>query len=182
MFDPTVFENVKVVMEGAIYELDLARKIAITKREDLIDLSTLSRSYALRFTAITDGFETPAEAELRLHADLGDLASEILELEDGDGKIKPGCSLEAAFFLDLRHKDKQDEECGKIRDTLERIWGHRFTVKQALTFDYGTPAPVYHNRITVDFGRKFGEEVIEDIANLLDHMVLSLIELHQLQG
>lgn len=182
MFDPTVYENVKVVMEGSIYELDLSKKIAITNRDDLVHLSTMSRSYALRFAALADHFQTAAEAELKLQADLGDLASEILELEDQDGSMKPGCSLEAVFFVDLHHYDKLEQDCSTIRDTLQQIWGQRFTIKQSLTFDYGTPAPVFHNRITVDFGRKFGEEVIQDIANLLDHMVLSLIELHRLQS
>lgn len=38
MFDPTAFDNMKVVIEGAIYDLDLDGEISIIDRNDLLIL------------------------------------------------------------------------------------------------------------------------------------------------
>ena len=32
MFDPTIYDNIKVVLEGAVYDLDLEGKIIITTK------------------------------------------------------------------------------------------------------------------------------------------------------
>ena len=49
MFDPTAFENIKVVLEGAVYDLDLNGEIIIIDRNDLINTAKLSRKYELSF-------------------------------------------------------------------------------------------------------------------------------------
>ena len=58
MFDPTIFDNLKVVAEGAVYDLDLQGEILITNRIDQVDLATLSRYYAITFRKINQK-ETP---------------------------------------------------------------------------------------------------------------------------
>ncbi|QNG61538.1 hypothetical protein H4O14_08705 [Bacillus sp. PAMC26568] len=41
MFDPTAFDNLKVVLEGEIYDADLEGIIEVIKRKDIVDLQQL---------------------------------------------------------------------------------------------------------------------------------------------
>ncbi|GAA3327145.1 hypothetical protein GCM10020331_065930 [Ectobacillus funiculus] len=77
MFDPTVFENLKVVAEGAVYDLDLAGAILVTNRRDVIDLASMSRTYSIAFM-LRDA-EYDITALFSLTADVKNLAGEILE-------------------------------------------------------------------------------------------------------
>lgn len=49
MFDPTVFDNLKTVLEGAVYDLDLEGVILVINRNDLVDLAHFSRTYKITF-------------------------------------------------------------------------------------------------------------------------------------
>lgn len=50
MFDPTAFENMKTVFEGAAYDLDLSGEAAIIGRNDIVDLAGMSRDYRITLT------------------------------------------------------------------------------------------------------------------------------------
>ena len=63
MFDPTIFDNMKVILEGYVYDLDFAGKIVVTGRMDRIEMSTMSRTYGIRFKEQGDG-ECSAEVGL----------------------------------------------------------------------------------------------------------------------
>ncbi|MDF0725751.1 hypothetical protein PY093_03360 [Cytobacillus sp. S13-E01] len=39
MFDPTIFDNLKVVIEGEVYDLDLTGDFLVTNRSDSIDIA-----------------------------------------------------------------------------------------------------------------------------------------------
>jgi hypothetical protein len=41
MFDPTAFDNMKVVLEGALYDLDIMGEIIITDRNDLFNTAKM---------------------------------------------------------------------------------------------------------------------------------------------
>ncbi|WJH34045.1 hypothetical protein N6H14_29460 [Paenibacillus sp. CC-CFT747] len=92
MFDPTIYENLKVVAEGAVYDLDLKGELLILGRSDRVELASMSRAYAIRFR-LPDKPE--ASAEFRLEADTYDLSAEILEKREA----VPGCRLELFFNL-----------------------------------------------------------------------------------
>ena len=65
MFDPTIYDNLKVVLEGEIYDRDLAGAIQIVDRSDIVDLAIMSRIFIMRF----QNRELPdAIAEIKLHA------------------------------------------------------------------------------------------------------------------
>ena len=49
LFDPTAFDNMKVVLEGAVYDRDLFGDILIVSRDDLVNLATLSRKFTIEF-------------------------------------------------------------------------------------------------------------------------------------
>lgn len=187
MFDPTVYENLKVVLEGSVYDLDLAGSIQITARQDLVDLAVMSRTYRLVYQLRNDAddHQEPessvdqqpyVEAEIVLSTALSDLAGEILELESA----KPGCSIDISFTMPLAVDADPTAICPAVETVLRKVWGERFLVRQTLSHEFGAAPAIRSNRISLDFGRRFGEEVVEDIPNILDHTVLTLSELTEL--
>lgn len=164
MFDPTIYDNIKVVLEGAVYDLDLDGKILITRREDLVDLSSMSRTYAIEFAR---GIDKPSRAEIHLQVGLSDLAAEILE----NPTAKPGCTLTILLFTKVR---EPESECPYLQEQLSEIWENRPQITQVLSYEFGQPTSRYHNQITLSFGRKVDETHIEDFPHLIDYALDSL--------
>jgi hypothetical protein len=164
MFDPTIYDNLKVVVEGSVYDLDLGGKIVVTGRSDSIELSAMSRRYTVTFR-LQDSSDV--SAEIRLTAGTEDLAGEILELSH----MNPGCRLELVF-----HKTviEPHSECPAIGRVMQEIWGEEARIAQYLTYEFPADAVGSQDEIAVDFGRKFGEDVIGDLPRLLEHMVMTL--------
>ena len=171
MFDPTVYENMKIVIEGAVYDLDLAGEILVTNRSDRVELSTMSRFYSIEFKLLGLG---DVMAELTLAAATEDLASEILEKTT----LTPGCTLQINFQMKI---SDIEEDCSAVHYILSDIWGNSCILSQELSFVYGKSldAP-YRNEISLDFGRKFGENIIDDIPSMLEHIVISIERLNEI--
>lgn len=164
MFDPTIFDNLKVVLEGSVYDLDMDGSIQISNREDQINLSTMSRYYAIRF--VLPG-KPEVSAEISLLANMRDLAAEILEQDEET----PGCAMEIAFRTLVLDPHR---ECETIHTELIRIWLERPEITQTLSFDYKKEPIHYKNEIRLHFGRKVNEAQIEDFPELLRFIVKSL--------
>lgn len=166
MFDPTIYENLKVVFEGAVYDLDLGGQIVVIHRSDCIDLAAMSRSYAVRYR-MKDG---RCSAEIRLSAGLVDLAGEKLEWRNA----LPGCKLEILFSLMLHNPVTA---CKNIQDILEQIWDPNAAIVQTLSYRFGDDGSRCSNEICVRFDRKIGEGQVDDIPDLLEHTVRTLRQL-----
>ncbi|MDO7908045.1 hypothetical protein Q5741_16655 [Paenibacillus sp. JX-17] len=170
LYDPTIFENVKVALENEIYDLDnLSQAVVIQGRQDLMDLAVLSRRFMLAF-ALPQHFGITAEVELS--SSLHDLAGELLQLA---GTEPIGCRLDIRFRMKLR---EPEAVCAQISSVLSGIWGPEPRIAQHLTYTFGTEG--YLNRIDVTFDRKIGEEQMDDLAELLDYVLRSLRALHEL--
>src|SRR5688500_2638404 len=126
MFDPTVFDNLKVVVEGQIYDLDLAKKIRIIKRKDQVELATMSREYAIDFQLFNSERVT---AQIILIAETEDLAAEIMEIPDR----MPGCILYICFNTWLTDPKNQ---CEYIHRQLESVWGQDQDLRQTISYDF----------------------------------------------
>ncbi|UKS29030.1 hypothetical protein LOZ80_08920 [Paenibacillus sp. HWE-109] len=169
MFDPTIYDNIKVVLEGAVYDLDLDGHILITRREDLVDLSSMSRTYAIEFARKVD---KPSKAEINLKVHLSDLAAEILE----NPTAKPGCTLTIKLFTKVNDPTL---ECKQIEEELGLIWEHRPQITQLISYTYGNQASYYSNQITLSFGRKVDESQIDDFPDLINYAADSLFWLDE---
>ncbi|MVP00320.1 hypothetical protein [Paenibacillus lutrae] len=168
MFDPTIYENLKVVLEGAVYDLDLSGDILVTNRSDQIDMSTLSRNYAIRFVLQNeeDSHASPW-AEFALTAGLEDLAAEILERKPSS----QGCTLTIRFGITM--EDPQNN-CPAIAASLASIWSGRPTITQTLSYVFGQREQCWHNDVLLEFGRKLDESHVGDFTGLLEHTVKTL--------
>lgn len=165
MFDPTVFENLMVGIENVVYDLDnLEEKVRIVNRINRMELSVLSREFALRF--IRPGHEQIV-AEIGLLASVKDLADEILERP----LTSPACSLRIGFDLPLSNPELQ---CPQIGQLLLELWGPDVPVIQTLTEVYGAAAEPVLCRAELNFARRVDEEQMGDIPELIDYMVQTL--------
>lgn len=164
MFDPTIFENLKVVLEGAVYDLDMGGQLEIIGRSDRVELAAMSRYYSIQFRVPG---KPEVWAELRLWADTEDLAGEIMELSN----VTLGCQMQPVFF---KHVKDLPAECQRIERLTAEIWGNHIKQVQRIVTIYGDPDAVSLDEITVQFQRRFGEEVIPDLPQMLEHMIMML--------
>ncbi|MDR0268176.1 hypothetical protein [Paenibacillus sp.] len=167
MFDPTMFDNLKVAFENQLYDLDnLDGAIRITGRTDRLEMSVMSREFAIRFelTGVPEVY-----AEIRLEASLADLAAEIMELK-GES---PGCELRICFGMD---GIREETDCGNIERILEKIWPE-IPFVQTLSRIYGQVSDGFRNEAELRFQRKIGEEQMEDIPEIIEHVQRTLEEL-----
>ncbi|MEI4770085.1 hypothetical protein WAX74_10590 [Psychrobacillus sp. FJAT-51614] len=171
MFDPTIFENLKVAFENQVYDLDnIERKIHITNREDQIDLSILAREFSVQFSLVDPQDVT---AEIVLKATLDELAGEILELP-----VKNiGCTLLLRFYKRVQNFPIQ---CNIIEQTIKEIWEDDSKLTQTLSFLYNQEEPGYLDTIEVEFTRKINEEHMGEIEEFLEHVLETLEELHSI--
>lgn len=164
MFDPVIFDNLKIALEGAVYDLDLSGRIQIVSRSDLVDLSSVSREFTIGFRTKPDA---NAIAEMVLYASLSDLAAELL---NGETK-EAGCMIEIKFYTSTSHPQSL---CEHIQNGITTQWEGRPALRQTVSYEYGQASPEYHITVSLQFGRKLNEQHIEDLPRLLDYTVESL--------
>ncbi|WP_432361163.1 hypothetical protein [Sporosarcina sp. UB5] len=170
MYDPTVFENLKVAFENRVYDLDtIEREIRIINRSDQMDFAILARRFAVQFTLY---HLEDVSAEIILEASLQDLADEILETPGGN----PGCSLTLHFQKHVRRREA--EQCELIEETLSDIWENEVLVVQTLSFLYGEDEPGYLNNIEVKFRTKINEDNMREIPDFIHSILDALRVLH----
>lgn len=171
MYDPTIFENLKVAIENQVYDLDnLERIIDITNRDDRMDFSVMARDFAIEFTLVDHDNVT---AEIVLKASLEDLAAEILEKPDAN----PGCFLILRFYKQVQNVT---EQCKNIEQALNGIWEEDVYITQTLSFVYGHESSSYMNMIEVVFNHKINEDHISEIPEFLDHVLETLVVLNDI--
>ncbi|WP_314728294.1 hypothetical protein [Bacillus sp. Marseille-Q3570] len=170
MYDPTIFDNLKVAFENYVYDLDnVSGEVSISNRKDKLEMATMSRAFSLQFT-LAD--QKDVTAEILLGASLQDLAAEILETS-GE---KPGCTLLVRFYKQV---EDVEAECSQIEAGMQTIWSQR-PLTQTISFVYGPDQPVFMNTIEVGFNRKINEDQIEDIPALVDHILETLEQLNSM--
>ena len=70
MFDPTAFENMKVVLEGAVYDRDFIGDILVINRDDIVNLANMSRTYKIEMELKESLAPISVIGVIELHASL----------------------------------------------------------------------------------------------------------------
>ncbi|WP_342512447.1 hypothetical protein MKY34_17760 [Sporosarcina sp. FSL K6-1522] len=165
MYDPTIFENLKVAFENHVYDLDnLDRKIDIMNRQDRMDFAVLNREFAIQFALVS---QPDITAEIVLKASVKELAEEILEV----ASEQIGCALSVRFTKTVHNVTT---ECPQIEQALNAIWETAIQLTQTLSFVHGQVQPSYQNDIDMQFKSTINEEHMGDLADFLDHVLQSL--------
>lgn len=158
MFDPTVFDNLKVITEGYIYDLDMENKIVITDRSDIIDLAIMSRRYTVTF-ALNEN--KPQSAMIRIEMNHNQIAGELLH------KIKKtGCNLKVTFQEEVQIQGYDELLLKKLHKTWEGNVIKLFVTKE-MTSNMG----LFHNCYQVEFLSVYGEDQIEDLLHIVDDTI-----------
>jgi hypothetical protein len=159
MFDPTAFDNMKVVIEGALYDLDLAGKIVITDRNDIVNMAKMSRSFDVHFQQ-----SSIVTAKLEIKADLMNLAAELLP--NFLSQKQSGCAIKLQFF---HHGTTDEADLKNIRDIFLTIWGKSRQISQSVTI---TPLKsLIDNCITIEFDRLISEDQMDDLVEMIEFMM-----------
>lgn len=160
--DPTAFDNLKTVLEGAIYDFDLDGTVVVTDRRDWLDIAHFSRAYRLTFRLPE---ETDVLCTVALEMHLEQIARELLQQADA------GCVLTITFRLPM----ESDAICPFIEKTMRNIWGETRFIRQTLQRDYGSGRIA--NEVTIEFGRLIREENVDDLLEMIPYMLESLRQL-----
>jgi len=157
LFDPTAYENMKVVIEGTAYDLDLEGQIKVVDRKDMVDLATLTRKYEITFSLKQS---SAILAKLSLEAKLNQLAAEILQ--KGDQK-QIGAFVNISFNWNDTGK--------KYIDRIKAHWGpeHIYEERKIYSSLNGV-----EEAIIIHFSRIITEDMIDDLVEMFHYSVQTL--------
>lgn len=171
MFDPTAFENMKVVIEGALYDRDLVGDIFIIDRNDFINTAKLSRRYEVTFSIQHD--VEHIHCSIIMEAELENLAAELLPAAQSDRLS--GCHV-LIKFLTMHPNDLKIFQ--QIEAGLKEIWGHERTIKQSIICDPFVNDDWIKNETIINFNRLVTEDQMDDLVTMMDYMIESLDRLN----
>lgn len=171
MFDPTAFDNMKVVIEGTLYDRDLDGEIAIIDRNDIVNSAKMSRTFNISFT-FPEMDHGHLYAQIEINAALDNLAAELLASSLSE-KLA-GCYVTLKFFIkhadDLKHYQA-------VQKIFLDIWGETRKMTQTVEYNPLTKPPKIQNVVTIDFVRLIREEQMEDLVEMTEFMIVTLEEL-----
>lgn len=163
MFDPTAYENMKVVIEGAAYDLDLDGQIKVVDRKDIVDLATLSRCFE-----ITYGLNHSSEisAKLTLEAKLNQLATELLQV---------GNQKQVGAFVHISFSWNQDKK--NYMEIIKHHWGPKYIYDER---KITSTLQGSQEEIIINFSRVITEEMIDDLVEMFHYSVETLKKLNKM--
>lgn len=170
MFDPTAFDNMKVVLEGAIYDRDLLGDILVVKRDDLINLATLSRLFTIEFELKDSRYQKKVYGGMNLNASLKNLSSEILNTDMDEKWI--GSTVQIYIFI---REELKVEIAGKIIRELEEIWGQNRLIEwKKESISTNSNQQFFSSNFTITFDRLIREDQMDDLVEMIEYLIQSL--------
>ncbi|WHY60409.1 hypothetical protein [Cytobacillus firmus] len=175
MFDPTAFENMKVVMEGGFYDRDLSGEIRIVDRNDSINSAKMSRRYDLTFTDLAEGL-AEILGTFTMEAGLDNLAAELLPQVKSE--MLAGCRISVNFKIKHQMEHNKFQE---IREVLEQIWGSGRNIEQTVKYSPENRQGLAETETIISFNRLVQEEQIDDLHEMINYMTASMDALRKIQ-
>lgn len=167
MFDPTAFDNIKVVLEGALYDLDLDGQICVVDRNDIVNVAKLSRQLEM---TIKRNRSSKGSCTVVLRADITNLAAELHPKLQSDQKA--GCHIKMVFLI----SDQRSFNI-KVLEVLQSIWGKDREYLCRMISDPFQDQSRNQIEIEVIFKRLIYEDQIEDLTLLAEVVLQSLDKL-----
>ncbi|MBM6619332.1 hypothetical protein [Bacillus suaedaesalsae] len=167
MFDPTIFDNLKIIIEGAVYDRDLDGDWLVIDRKDIVDLATMSRQFSVSFQLLE---KEHLSCTWFLASSVEQLASELTNREE----TLHGCSTWLEFLIQLEDEKVDIEQIYKI---ISRKWENREILCTNLQTYPATNSSTL--KVEVRFNRVIREEDIDDLQEMLNYMEETLHALHE---
>jgi len=176
MFDPTAFENIRVVLEGIFYDEDLEGSLIIIDRNDLINTAKLSRTYELicRLTASNEVANPQITCKVTLNASLENLTAELLPVNHI--KQEAGCHLTIEFLFD----HKQDEFFLKQIEKLLREEWTGTKIRQTVNYEPFKKVEKVKHHAEVNFFEMLKEEQISEIPEICQQIMTILLQMEKM--
>ncbi|WP_064091382.1 hypothetical protein [Rossellomorea aquimaris] len=160
MFDPTAFDNLKVVLEGAVYDQDLTGEIEIIDRKDLFDFAHYERCYQIQYCLPQN---RNVSIILQLKANMGHFLAERKMMTD---KNKAGAEIKIIYI--------GSETLSNERSTLEETWGMDKSWEWRKVESTLHPSKVEG---VLTFNRVITEEMVDDLFQMISFSVKTLGEM-----
>lgn len=173
MFDPTAFENMKVVVEGAVYDHDFYGDISVTNRQDIVNLANLSRQFIMEMELKTHQSDIPVIGVVSLGAGLENLSAELLP---NQSPFNEGSTITVALRMACQLEGFQG---GELLRVVEGIWGSSRHIEliNSTYHDNKNGDVSYTTECKISFGRLIKEEQMDDLTDMLDALIESLKKL-----
>lgn len=172
MFDPTAFENMKVVLEGNLYDKDLSGEIKIIDRNDIINTAKLSRHYDLTFKLCSNNV-AKCSCKLTLSANIENLTAELLRSSLSDADRLAGCTVTIELLFDHEYDESLNL---KVEQILKEIWGVR-KIDLIVLMEPLTQWKKVKHKAMVTFDRLIYEDQIDDLIEMIQYIVRSLAKM-----
>ncbi|TWE04710.1 hypothetical protein FB545_1814 [Peribacillus frigoritolerans] len=170
MFDPTAFENMKVVLEGAVYDRDFIGDILVINRDDIVNLSTMSRLYKIEMELKKTNAPISISGAIELHASLHNLSSELLDAAIDDAHS--GCTVN--IFISFPKK-LDDVNAEQFMSDLEKIWGDQRIISVTTSETVSKKMqPITSSIYKISFGRLVREEQMDDLEDMVEYLIQSI--------
>ncbi|WP_409251107.1 hypothetical protein V1502_13180 [Bacillus sp. SCS-153A] len=161
MFDPTAYENLKVVLQGALYELDLMGTLKVVNREDIVDLASLNRRYSLTLC-------NPDAEEITVTVTLA------AGVKEWNAEAFPKAGEEPGATLQVHYQSAGRRFSETFMDSLEDWWGPQRNIEwREVT---SSSQPFLHQGI-INFNRLITEEMVDDLEEVAVHVENSLLQI-----
>lgn len=168
MFDPTAYENIKVVFEGLVYDHDLDGNIKIIERNDIVNLADLSRTYNLTFTHKRDRKQS-LKVKIELTSSFRQIASEWIPMT-----TVPGVNVSIQFIIE----NEMDEILKKrMMKLFKQFSGQDYYVDMYKQL-YMDDRTIFHYIVTKY--EPLTEDTIEEIEPLIEQTILVTNSLFQM--
>jgi hypothetical protein len=155
LFDPTAYENLKVVFEGIVYDYDLNEEITIIERNDYINLADMSRTYNLSFMNKNDRNQLLI-MKIELKANFQQLVAEWYPMNE-----RPGANINVHFNVNTKLDEVLEKRVSKF---LKKNYEKMYNLEQITN--------VYQDqKMTYQFILKRHEEITENNMEELHDIV-----------
>jgi hypothetical protein len=177
LFDPTAFENMKVVLEGAVYDRDFIGDILVIKRDEIVNLSTMSRSYKIEMELKKPIAPISISGAIELQASLKNLSSELLDAAIDE--THSGCTVDIFITFPKKIDEVNSEQ---LLNELEKIWGDQRIITVTTSDTVSKKMQHVTSSIyKVSFGRLVKEEQMDDLEDMVEYLIQS-IQAVKIQG
>lgn len=168
MFDPTAFDNMKVVLEGALYDRDIFGEIVITDRNDLMNMAKMSRYFDVSFK-LPESKGNAVSAKIMVESKLINLAAELLQ--GSLSESQSGCQIKLQFYLE---GISMQENFQSIERILLDIWGETRKITLSIQYYPLDKAKKIKYVVTVDFDRLISEDQMDDLVEMTEFMITTI--------
>ncbi|MGN1401047.1 MAG: hypothetical protein ACI4XL_06060 [Bacillus sp. (in: firmicutes)] len=174
MFDPTAYENFKIIIEGSVYEMDFSEEILVIDRSETVDLAKLCRTFTIDYRLKEQDGTT---GRITVRAPIRQLAAELLVHDEP----QIGAFIEV-HFLTKAGKLPTDQYIGRLTDSLRSIWGPDRDYYTAVQSYYLNGEKTgYKIKSTVSFKRLITEKQADDLYEIIRFGSRTLEELNKME-